>query len=123
MVTKKNKSLDYYLKLPWSYTVTTADENGQQFFIVRVNELPGVCTDAPTVEEAMRLIKEAIKGAIELYLENGEEIPEPVNSETYKGKIAYRTTSKRHLRLAREALAKKASLSAIIDECIDRALK
>jgi predicted RNase H-like HicB family nuclease len=123
MAIKKNKSLDYYLKLPWSYTVITAIEDGESFFIVRVNELPGVCTDASTVEEAMTLIKQALKGAIELYIENNEEVPEPINPETYKGKIAYRTTSKRHLRLVREATIQNKSLSAVIDECIDRTIK
>ena len=68
-------------------------------------------------------IKEAMRAAFELYIENGEEVPEPVDPEAYKGKIAYRTTSRRHLRIAREALAKNASLSSIIDECIDRSLK
>jgi predicted RNase H-like HicB family nuclease len=123
MAIKKNKSLDYYLKLPWSYTVITAIEDGESFFIVRVNELPGVCTDAPTVEEAMTLIKQAIKGAIELYIDNNEEVPEPINPQIYKGKILYRTTGKRHLRLVREATIQNKSLSAVIDECIDRTIK
>ncbi len=122
--TQKNKNLKYYLKLPWSYTVTTTSEGGgKTLFIVRVNELPGVVTDAPTIQEAMNLIKEAMKGAFELYRENGEVIPEPVDPETYKGRIAYRTTSKRHARLAQEALVKRVSLSTVIDECIDRQLK
>lgn len=68
-------------------------------------------------------IKDAMKGAFELYLENNEEIPEPVDQDAYKGKIAYRTTSKRHSLIAREALVKHASLSSIIDECIDKILK
>ncbi len=123
MVMKKNKSLKYYLNLPWSYTVITAKENGETFFIVRVNELPGVCTDAPTIQEAMLSIKEAMQGAFELYLENGEVIPEPVDPEAYKGRIAYRTTSQRHARLAQEALIENVSLSAVIDKCIDKQLK
>ncbi len=122
MAIKKNKNLEYYRSLPWSYTITQAKEDGQNFFIIRVNELPGVCTDAPTIEEGMRLIKEAIQGAIEIYLENSEEIPEPVDQETYKGNISYRTSSKRHSRIAREASARNASLSAVIDECIDKVL-
>lgn len=123
MVMKKNKTLRYYLGLPWSYTVTTVHDDGKKYFIVRVNELPGVCTDAPTIEEAMAEIKQAMTAAFELYREMGEEIPEPVDPEVYKGRIAYRTTGLRHARIAREALSKKASLSSIIDECIDKSLK
>jgi predicted RNase H-like HicB family nuclease len=43
-----------------------------------VNELPGVCTDSTTVEQGMKNIREAIEAAIELYLKNGEMVPEPV---------------------------------------------
>lgn len=123
MATKKNKSLKQYLDLPWTYTIITAKEDGEPFFIVRVNELPGVVSDAPTIQGAMRGIKEAMQGAFELYRENGEEIPEPVDPEAYKGRIAYRTTGKRHARLAQEALVKHISLSAVIDQCIDNQLK
>lgn len=123
MDTKTHKSLKYYLDLPWTYTITTTKESGETLFIVRVNELPGVVTDAPTIQEAMTLIKEVMKGAFALYRKNGEAIPEPVDPETYKGRIAYRTTGKRHAQLAQEALARHVSLSAVIDECIDKQLK
>ena len=79
MDTKKKikKTIDYYLNLPWTYTIETTHENGKLLYIVYVNELPGICTDAPTLDEAMNLIKEAIAAAIQLYIENNEEVPEP----------------------------------------------
>jgi len=125
MAIKKNnkKIIEHYLNLPWSYTIETTKEDGKMLYIICVNELPGVCTDAPTIDAAMELIKEAMAGTFELYLENDEEIPEPINEEQYKGNIAYRTSSRRHHRIAREAQMRKASLSSIIDECIDQALK
>jgi len=123
MVTIKKKNLNYYLSLPWSYNITTTTEEGKPLFIIRVNELPGIVTDGETIAQAMENIKEAMTGLFQMYMENGEEIPEPVDQEAYKGKIAYRTTSKRHSLIARAALAKQASLSEIIDECVDRTLK
>jgi hypothetical protein len=43
------KNADYYLKLPWTYTIETAkDEEGNNYYIVYVNELPRICTDAST---------------------------------------------------------------------------
>lgn len=116
------KIIEHYMSLPWTYTIETAKENGKYFYIVRVNELPGICTDASTITEAMRLIKEAMVAAFQLYLENNEEIPEPINENQYKGNIAYRTTRKRHYGIAKEAQRRKASLSEIIDECIDQSL-
>lgn len=124
MVTKKQiKNTAYYLNLPWTYTIETTHETGKLLYIVHVNELPGIATDAPTVEKAMKLIKEAMEGAFELYLKNGEEIPEPINPDQFKGNIAYRTSSARHYKLFRESQKANQSLSQYIDQCIDKALK
>jgi len=80
------KTLDYYMNLPWSYTVETAQENGQDIYVVSVNELSGICTDDATLEGAMNLVKEVMATAFQLYLENGEKIPEPTNSDKFKRK-------------------------------------
>ncbi len=120
MVTKK--LIDHYLSLPWSYTIEQENHKGKHYFIIRVIELPGICTDAETIEEGMELIKEAIEGAIILYLKNGEEIPVPVNREDYKGNISYRTSKERHYRLAKLAHSKRKSLSKVMDELIDDSL-
>lgn len=119
----KNKDLHYYLDLPWTYTIETCfDENQKRIFILRVNELPGVCTDAPTIAEAMELIKEAMTASFRLYMKQNEEIPEPINPNEFAGNISYRTTSKRHYMVAREAQRQAKSLSKVIDECIDSTL-
>jgi predicted RNase H-like HicB family nuclease len=117
MDTKKN--LKYYLALPWSYTIEQEVDNGERYFIIRVNELPGVCTDAETVEEGMKLIQEAIEGSIKLYLKNGEEVPEPIKKEDYKGNIAYRTTPERHFYVTKVAHQLDKSISKTIDILID----
>ncbi len=118
----KNKDLNYYLNLPWTYTIETTKETGELLYIVHVNELPGIATDAPTLNEAMKLIKEAMTGAFELYIKNGEEIPEPIDEDEFKGNIAYRTNSRRHYLLAKEAKRRNESLSHILDQCVDMAL-
>lgn len=120
---KIKKDLKYYMNLPWTYTIETDFEKDKKFYIVCVNEFPGVCTDAPTIEEAMELIKDALHGAIELYLEHGDEIPEPVSQDEYKGNIAYRTTGRRHYKLIKAAQKTDVSLSQMIDECVDAHLK
>ncbi len=120
---KKYKNLEYYLNLPWTYTIEqTRDDDKNKIYIVRVNELPGICTDALSLDEAMELIKEPMKAAFEFYMENGENIPEPVKEEDFKGNIAYRTTSKRHYLISKEAQRKEQSLSQIIDGLVDTVL-
>lgn len=125
MVTRKKnktKDLNYYMRLKWTYTIEQDSHNGEDFYIVRVNELPGVCTDAETIEEGIKAIKEPMKAAIKLYMSNGEEIPEPIKEGDYPGKIAYRTSSRRHCKLIREAHRRKKSLSKLIDDLVDQSL-
>jgi predicted RNase H-like HicB family nuclease len=120
---KKYKGLRYYLNLPWTYTVEQAsDENKKRIYVVRVNELPGICTDAPSLDEAMKLIKEPMTAAFEFYMENNEDIPEPVKEMDFKGNIAYRTTSRRHYLINKEAQKKELSLSQVIDNLVDTVL-
>lgn len=113
------KNLKYYLNLNWSYTIEQEIVDGNHLFIIHVNELPGVCTDAKSIEEGMQEIKEAIEAAVTLYLKNGEEVPEPIKKERFKGNIAYRTTSERHYKLAKVAQRRKKSISKTIDELLD----
>ncbi len=121
MVIKKD--LSYYLNLKWSYTVEVDEHKGEDFFIVRVNELPGVCTDGKTIEEAMQNIKDAIAATIELYLEQGEIVPEPIQKEKFKGNIAYRTTQERHYNLAKIAQEKHVSMNKALDMIVDEGFK
>lgn len=117
MATKKN--LKYYRDLNWSYTIEQDTHKKKKFYIIRVNELPGVCTDASTIEEGMENIQEAIIAAIELYLEQGAPIPEPINKEQFKGNIAYRTSSERHYHLAKLAQAQHISMNKALDMVFD----
>lgn len=124
MTTKnKKKLIEHYLNLPWTYTIETAHEDGQLYYIVYVNELPGTTTDNTSIEDAMKDIKDIIATVIEMKLEAGDPIPEPVDPEKYKGNIAYRTSSTRHHLLAKEARRKGISLSRIIDQYVDSALR
>jgi len=123
MATKNKIDLNYYLSLPWSYSIDTDQDNeGKRIYIISVNELPGVCTDAYSIAEGMEFIKEAMLGAFKLYIKQGDEIPEPIDEAEFKGNIAYRTTSKRHYLLAKEAQKRNLSLSKALDELIDEGL-
>jgi len=121
MATKKD--LKYYLGLNWSYAIEQDFHKGKKFYIIRVNELPGVCTDARTIEKGMHDIQDAIAATIELYLEQGDPIPEPVNKEMFRGNIAYRTTSERHYSLAKLAQQKHVSMNKALDMVFDVGIK
>ena len=107
------------MKLRWTYKIKEEIENEESFYIVSVDEFPGVCSDGETVEEAMTSIKEALYAAIELSLELGKEIPTPIDQTKFKGNVAYRTTPRRHSKLAQEAQIRRLSLSKMLDTVVD----
>lgn len=114
------KDLNYYLNLPWTYRMEWSDEDN--CYIISVAELPGCSTDGETIEEAVHMIKDALKSYISCMLEHSDEITEPPKPEDYKGKIAYRTSPKMHYKIAKRAAIEKKSISKIIDELIDKGL-
>lgn len=117
---KKNKDLEYYINLPWTYTVETdRDKRNRLFYIISVNELPGIQTDAYSREKAFELIKDAMIGTFELYQELDKKIPEP-NKKVLKGNITYVTSLERQLHLLKEAKKRKSPMSKIIDDLIDK---
>lgn len=119
----KNKNLSYYLNLNWSYTIEQETHNHKTYYIIRVNELPGVCTDADSLQKGMEEIKEALKATIKLYLKHGNPIPEPINKKKFKGSIAYRTTAERHYLLSKIAVDENKSLSKTLDLLVDVGLE
>lgn len=46
-------------------------------FTVTVPKLPGLVTEGDTFEEAMKMVKDAIRGYVKVLQKAGEEIPEP----------------------------------------------
>lgn len=68
------RDLNYYLGLP--YTLEIASEEDGYF--VRVLELPGCHTYADTLEQLSPMVEDAMRKWIEVSLEDGEDIPEPL---------------------------------------------
>lgn len=121
MKTKKN--LEYYINLPWTYTLEKEFFEGKWYYIIQVNELPGICTHTEDLSIGMEEIKEAIECAIEIYQEKGEPVPEPIDKTQYKGRISYRTNSKRHYLIARAAKLRHKSINKILDDIVDAELQ
>ncbi len=117
------KGVDYYMNLNWTYTIEKDTNEGKDLYIISVNELPGVLTDAPSVQEGMEEIKDAICAAVELYLRHGDPVPEPIKKDKFKGNIAYRTTKERHYHLARLAQRKHISMNKALDMVFDAGIK
>lgn len=74
-MTIANKSLEYYLSLP--YTIEIIPDSDEGGYVARIKELKGCVTQAETWDELDTMIQEAKEGWLEVALEYGHSIPEP----------------------------------------------
>ena len=103
-----NKPLEYYLGLPYTRELIP-DPSGVWF--VRIKELPGCMSQGKTQEEAMRMIEDAMRGWIEVSLEDGDAIPEPRPEEDFSGKFVVRLSKTLHRQLSETADKEGVSLN------------
>jgi antitoxin HicB len=106
------RSVDYYMALPYTFELIP-DHEGDWF--VAVKELPGCMSEGQSPEDAMAMIRDAMRGWIELALEDGEGIPEPRDAESYSGKFVVRVPRSLHGDLARMAEGQGASLNQLVN--------
>lgn len=122
MATKDlKKEIEKYLALRWTYTVEWWDDHGG-YYVVRVNELPGICTDGKTIEEAFEDIQEPMRLYFKSCLENGDPIPVPLEREQFKGQFSVRTSPLKHYKLACASKTMKKSINQLLNEAIDQVL-
>lgn len=112
-----NKDLNYYLSLPWSYKFEWSDVDN--CYVASVDELKGCMSDGDTLEEAQKMIKDALISHLNACLEDGFEIPEPLRQKDFKGNITYRTSPEKHYKIAKKAKASNKTINRVIDEAIE----
>ena len=108
-----NKNLDYYLGLPYKYSIYPAQEGG---YVIEIPDLHGCISQGETVEEAVSMIEDAKRGWLELALEQGAEIPEPTAmvSADYSGKFNVRVPKSLHKSLVENAKTENVSLNQLV---------
>ena len=96
-----NKTVEYYMDLPYTIELIPEPQGG---WFVAVKELPGCMSQGDTVEEAIEMIRDAMRGWIEVSLQDGDPIPEPRQLEDYSGKFVVRVPRSLHRELVERAL-------------------
>ena len=96
----ENKSVEYYLGLPYRTVIYPSSEGG---YAVEIPDLPGCVSQGETLQEALAMVEDAKLCWIADALEKGEEVPEPLD-ESYSGRILVRTPKSLHRALAEKAL-------------------
>ncbi len=114
-------SVDEYLKLPYTLEITRDLESGG--WVARVVELPGCITQAETFEQLDEMVQDAMRGWLEVALQDGLSIPEPRAKQAYSGKFVVRVPKSLHHRLVEKAEAEGVSLNQYINVVLASAVE
>jgi antitoxin HicB len=110
----KNKSLDYYLGLPYKVDIYP-EEDGSGYTAV-IPDLPGCITSADTINELWEMLDEAKALWLEVALAENTFIPDPtpVTEEEYSGKFVIRLPQSLHRQLSIRAEKENTSLNQLV---------
>ncbi len=103
------KDIEYYMSLPYRVEVVEDKEEGG--WALHCPELPGCATYAGSVEEGFRLLEDAKRSWIEACIEDGREIPEPLDPEAYSGQFKLRIPKSLHRLLAQRSSEEGVSMN------------
>lgn len=117
-----NRTVEDYLALPYHIEVVYDTSGQEPGWFARVVELPGCMTQADTFEALGPMIQDAMRGWIEIGLEDGQPIPEPLPEEGFSGKFVVRVPRSLHRQLAECADRDGVSLNAFVNVACARAV-
>jgi predicted HicB family RNase H-like nuclease len=117
-----NKSIEYYMALPYKVEVYP-DKEGKGFAAL-IPDLHGCMTSADSLAELWPMVEEAKRLWLEVALEDGIPIaePKPVEVEEYSGKFVLRLAKTLHRQLAHHAEEEGLSLNSLVVSLITHAL-
>ncbi len=107
---KPSNEAKKYLELPYTYTVEPEKDNDGNYFIIKINELPGCISHGKTIEEAYENVKDAMLCWISVCLESGHKVPTP---DGYSGKFSVRIPTTLHKELVIRASKEGISLNQL----------
>ena len=114
------KTIDYYMSLPYTRELIKEPEGG---WFICIKELPGCMSQGDTVEEAMEMIEDAMRGWLDVSLEDGDDIPEPKLDEEFSGKFVVRLPRSLHRQLVETAEREGVSLNQFVNVALARAVE
>lgn len=113
------KTIDYYLGLPYTIEMIPGLEGG---WVVSVRELPGCLSQGDDPQDAITMIRDAMRCWLEVALEDGLPIPEPRELEQYSGKFVVRVPRWLHRELVRTTDQEGVSLNQFVSTALARSV-
>jgi len=117
-----DRSVDDYLALPYTIEVTRDNDPENPGWVARMLEFPGCITQADTFELLGEMIEDAMRGWIEVALEDRIPIPEPRPSESFSGKFVVRVPKSLHRELVEAAEKDGVSLNTYVSTALGKAI-
>jgi len=109
------RTIDEYLDLPYTISIVhDRDDDGNEGYVAEVRELPGCFSQGDSIEEAAAQVRDAMAGWISIALEDGVEIPEPRDPDSFSGRFLLRIPRSLHAELARRAEEEGVSLNQYV---------
>ena len=114
------KKVEEYLKKPYKIQLEYSEEDN--VYLAEVVELPGCISYGETEQEALEMIKDAMRAWIYAALKRGKEIPEPIATTKYSGKFLVRISRSLHKELVELAKTEGVSLNQLVAELLSTGL-
>jgi antitoxin HicB len=118
---RAERSVDY-TSLPYHLTVVRDGEDKAKPWAASVEELAGCTSRGRTPEEALESVHTAMRGWIEVALEEGREIPEPRSATSHSGRLLLRMPRTLHAELTRASEREGVSLNQFITDVLAAAV-
>lgn len=106
---------DAILRKPYARVVVP---EGDGSFTAEILEFPGCVASGETAADALANVEDVAIDWIAATLEQGQDIPQPLDHSNYSGKLVVRMTKGLHKRAARAAEREGVSLNQFIVTCI-----
>jgi antitoxin HicB len=107
----KPKTAQDYLRRPYARVLVPEEGGG---FSARVLEFAGCVAEGETGDDALRALERAAESWLDVALELGHTVPEPLASQDYSGKFALRLPRALHEQVVRVAEVNHTSANQLI---------
>lgn len=113
-----NERISEILRQPYHWII----QPGADGYSASVLEFPGCFSSGATAEEAAAELQDAITGWVSVVLESGQDIPEPIDPESFSGTLTLRIPPSLHYLAGLRAQLEGVSLNRLLSDAISRYL-
>lgn len=102
----------------YSFRVEWSDED--EAYVARCIEFPSLSAHGGTAAEALDGIQDVVDESVQWLKEDGEQVPQPIGHNAYRGNILFRTTPGVHRELAFRAQESGISINQLLSGLVQR---